>query len=156
MDVNQEWSEKLVFMSQGSVAIGALIGIGFGLVSLHHANIVGAQTSDNGINFDQVFADARMGCRELTMACGTMINGARKGDRLTVAVAPISTVNVTVIQRNVISPDVRGAIDRRTTLPTNNAAPTSATARVPLKHCEPVAAPYADPTLSQIIGRCFV
>jgi hypothetical protein len=145
-----------MFIRQVSVGIGALICIGFGLALPHHANIVGAQTSDITINFDQVFADAKMDCRELTTACGAIINGTRKGDRLTTTVVPVSIVKVTVILRNVNSQDSHNAIDRRTILPTNNAAPSSAPTPALLRHCEPVAAPYADPALSQIIGRCFV
>ena len=81
------------------------------------------------VDFDQAFADAAAGHRELVT---TSVNRTNKGDRLSVSAG--STPDAMKVH----------------TIAVRRPAPT------PKVGCEAVAAPYVDLVLGRIIGRCVV
>jgi hypothetical protein len=123
-------------------------------------------------DFDQAFTDAAAWRRESKPAIrdgvddsarssggATNVNRDRKSDRLPVlvradAAAPAST-STTVVRKNAASPEPASATPApQKALETDDAIRAVKRKRAP--HCEPVASPFADPALGQIIGRCFV
>lgn len=90
----------------------------------------------------------------------THVDRARKSDRLPVLrVAPVTLT--TIIPKNAGSSDLtvrraNGTPAPHTIIDVGHGKPAPRPAPVPLADCETVASPIADPTLSRIVGRCFV
>jgi hypothetical protein len=150
----------------------ACIAIASAIAWSHLVGSPGAPAYVTKADFDQAFADVAQGRRESKPTIRDVVDGSarsfggttanvnrdRKSDRLPVAggsdaSAPASTSNTTLIPKNAASPEpANDPSPRQKASDDNDAMPTAKR----LRHCEPVASPFADPVLGRIIGRCFV
>ncbi len=120
------------------VVVVAAVCIAIG-TTIAWSNLAGpAPSYASKADFDQAFADAFAGQRELSPAVREKL---RSAGSVLLKSSPVAGVN---------------REHKTGRLPKVGAIPAPKASTEPLADCEPLAASFADPVLGRIIGRCFV